>query len=56
MGLVTEDAAIDELRAHPRNYRRHPDDQLAHIMRSIELHGFYRAVVIARDGTVLAGH
>jgi ParB-like nuclease domain len=47
---------IGELRPHPRNYRAHPPDQLEHICRSIELHGFYRNVVIARDGTVLAGH
>lgn len=47
---------VDSLRPHPRNYRDHPDDQLAHIVRSIELHGFYRNIVIARDGTILAGH
>lgn len=54
--VAIETVSVDELHAHPRNYRRHPDDQLAHIARSIELHGFYRNVVIARDGTVLAGH
>lgn len=47
---------VDALRAHPRNYRDHPEDQLAHIMRSIELHGLYRNIVVARDGTILAGH
>ena len=51
-----EVVAIDELRPHPRNYRAHPPDQLDHIARSIELHGFYRNVVVARDGTILAGH
>lgn len=47
---------MDSLRPHPRNYRTHPEDQLAHIVRSIQLHGFYRNIVIARDGTILAGH
>lgn len=47
---------IDGLRPHPRNYRSHPEDQLAHIARSIELHGFYRNIVVARDHTILAGH
>lgn len=28
----------------------------AHLQRSIEEHGFYRNVVIANDGTILAGH
>jgi hypothetical protein len=47
---------VDSLRAHPRNYRDHPEDQLAHITRSIEQHGLYRNIVVARDGTILAGH
>lgn len=54
--FVTERADIMALKEHPRNYQKHPDDQLAHIMRSIELHGFYRNVVVARDYTILAGH
>lgn len=53
---VTETARITDLKPHARNYREHPDDQLAHIVASIEQHGFYRNVVVARDGTILAGH
>lgn len=49
-------AEIRDLRPHPRNYRKHPEDQLAHIIESIKNNGFYRNVVIARDGTILAGH
>ena len=51
-----ETAAISELRAHPRNYRSHPDDQIEHLAESIRRHGLYRNIVIARDGTILAGH
>jgi ParB-like chromosome segregation protein Spo0J len=54
--FVTERIDISELKAHPRNYRSHPEDQLEHIMRSIEQHGFYRNVVVANDNTILAGH
>lgn len=54
--LVTEDVALDMLKPHPRNYQAHPDDELAHLKESITAHGFYRNVVIARDGTILAGH
>jgi hypothetical protein len=49
-------ALTSELHAHPRNYRKHPDDQLEHIVESIRAHGFYRNIVVARDGTILAGH
>lgn len=44
------------LKPHPRNYRGHPDDQLAHIERSIRDNGVYRNVLVARDYTILAGH
>lgn len=52
----TEIVAASSLKPHPRNYRSHPDDQLLHIGESLKLHGFYRNVVITRDGTILAGH
>ena len=48
--------AIDELKEHPRNYQGHPPDQIAEIRASIELHRFYRNVVVANDLTTLAGH
>lgn len=51
-----EYAAPTELRPHPRNYRAHPPDQIAHLRASIRRRGFYKNVVTARDGTLLAGH
>lgn len=47
---------IDKLKPHPQNYQTHPEDQLAHIMKSMDEHGFYRNVVAAKDLTILAGH
>lgn len=44
------------LKPHPRNYREHPEDEIQHIIRSIEEHGFYRNIILARDYTILAGH
>ena len=52
----TELIELASLTPHPRNYRNHTEDQLEHIKRSITEHGFYRNVVVARDGTILAGH
>ena len=59
-----EMVSVTELKPHPRNYRAHPEDQLAHIsqsMREVQRltqspNGFYRNIVIAADGTILAGH
>jgi len=52
----SEATPIDDLTPHPRNYRQHRDDQIAHIVQSIKDHGFYRNVVVAKDNTILAGH
>lgn len=48
--------AVGRLTPHPKNYRTHPEDQLAHIAQSIREHGFYRNVVVAEDDVILAGH
>lgn len=52
----TKTVAVTKLQPHPRNYREHPDDQLDHIIRSIEDYGFYRNVVVSKDNVILAGH
>lgn len=44
------------LKDHPRNYKTHPPEQIAHLIQSIDEHGFYRNIVVARDYTILAGH
>ena len=54
--LRAETVPLAKLKPHPRNYRQHPEEQLAHIVASIKLHGFYRNIVTARDLTILAGH
>jgi hypothetical protein len=52
----TEVVLLSELKPHPRNYREHPEDQIEHLVHSIKENGFYRNIVIAKDGTILAGH
>jgi hypothetical protein len=51
--LPTEIVALSSLRPHPRNYREHPEDQIEHLMQSIRANGFYRNIVVARDGTII---
>lgn len=53
---VLESVPVASLSPHPRNYRSHPADQIQHLIESIREHGFYRNIVVARDGTILAGH
>ncbi len=54
--IKIEKVPISELKPHPKNYRKHPDDQIDHLTESIGEHGFYRNVVISNDGVILAGH
>ena len=52
----TEMMRLGELKDHGKRYRRHTEEQIEQVRRSLEQHGFYRDVVVARDGTILAGH
>mgnify|MGYP001599182282 CR=1 FL=1 len=47
---------LTALKRHPRNYHEHPPDQIEHLKQSMREHKIYRNVVVARDGTMLAGH
>lgn len=47
---------VSWLKPHPRNYKKHPPEQIAHLIHSIDQHGFYRNVVATRAGVILAGH
>lgn len=51
-----EEVMLKDLQPHPKNYKGHPEDQLEHIIESIKRNGLYRNIVIAKDGTILAGH
>lgn len=54
--FAIEMVELDTLRPHPRNYNGHPDDQVEHLIASLRQHKFYKNVVVANDGTILAGH
>jgi len=55
-GIAAEPRELASLRPHPRNYRRHPEHQLAILRESLRVHGQQKPVVITPDGTILAGH
>jgi DNA modification methylase len=54
--LTVERRAIDGLRPHPLNYRRHPESQFEVLRQSLRDHGLQKPVVVTPDGTILAGH
>src|SRR5262249_28715188 len=47
--------AIDDLKPFPGNPRRHPEAQIARLMRSIE-RVWTNPILIDESGTILAGH
>ena len=51
-----ENIHLTKIKPHPKNYREHPEDQILHLVQSIQEHGFYRNVVISKDNIILAGH
>lgn len=53
MALTIERVAWGALRPHPNNPRA---TDTALIRESVNLNGVYRPVIVAQDGTILAGH
>nr|WP_259400482.1 site-specific DNA-methyltransferase [Roseovarius sp. SCSIO 43702] len=54
--LAIEYRALDDLVPYARNARTHSEAQLAEIAGSIREFGFTNPVLIAEDGTLIAGH
>src|SRR5690606_16479779 len=54
--LAVEYRPLDSLVPYARNARTHSDAQVAEIAASIRAFGFTNPVLIAEDGTLIAGH
>src|SRR5260221_407953 len=52
--------AIDALKAHPRNYKRHPEQQIGRLATSITRFGQVRSIVVQEGAggryVIVAGH
>lgn len=48
--------AIDDLIPYARNAKKHPPEQVAQIAASMREFGFTIPVLVAEDGTIVAGH
>lgn len=54
---ITDDVRpLSTLKADPKNARRHPEQQIARIARSIETFGYVTKIAIRPDGTMIGGH
>ena len=53
---LRELVSIDDVKPHPRNYKTHPQSQIDHLASSLKRYGMWRDIVVAKDGTILAGH
>jgi len=47
--MKLRDFQISELSPHPRNYRHHPDDQIAELRTSIREFGMVRNIVVSSN-------
>ena len=47
---------IDSITAYAGNARRHPEKQLARLMRSIQEFGFAAPILVDRNGQIVCGH
>jgi ParB-like chromosome segregation protein Spo0J len=54
--ITDETRKVAELKADPKNARRHSEAQVAQIASSIERFGFINRIVIRPNGTIIGGH
>lgn len=54
--MKTESVRIDSLAVAERNPRRHPEKQIEELVKSIEMFGQYRPLVVDESGSILAGN
>ena len=47
---------LSELRVMEKNIRRHPEKQIKEYVRSIEMHGQLKPLVVTDDGEILVGN
>lgn len=46
-----------ELKAHPKNAHKHPDEQITRLAKLIEYHGFRHPILVSKhSGFIVAGH
>ncbi len=57
-GLSKESEMVDiaKLQPHPLNFRKYPDDYLAHAIHALKENGDYKFITVANDFTILSGH
>lgn len=54
--ITDELRAVAELKADPKNARRHSEQQIAQIAASIERFGYVNKIAVRPDGTIIGGH
>lgn len=55
--LVVEQWEIGRLKAHPENYKNHPETEVRRLRESLRARGFLKPIVVhAERGLILAGH
>lgn len=54
--VTVRDGSIAELKPHQRNARKHNPRNVGAIEKSLQENGFGRSLLVARDGTILAGN
>ena len=54
--MKIESVKICEISSHEKNPKRHPDNQIKLIEKSIKRFGWTNPVILSADGVILAGH
>ena len=54
--MKIENKLVSQLKAHPKNPRKHPKELIERLKKSIQEYGFTNPVLVSKDNQILAGH
>ena len=56
MDFITETVDIDNLKPYKNNAKKHPQEQVDNIAKSIKDYGWQQPIVADKDGVIIIGH
>lgn len=54
--MIIKEVKLESIKAYSRNQKKHPDEQVDNIVKSIKKYGFVQPVVLSADNEIVIGH
>ena len=56
INMEIKEIAMAEIKPYEKNQKKHPEEQISNIAKSIEKYGFVQPLVLSKDNEIIIGH